>query len=357
MKRNIHLHWLGLALVAATLWLALALPAQVGAHGPADGGASRSDINDLFSVIFWISVPIFLLVEGLILFAIVRYRRRHRHEMPDQVEGNHTLEVTWTVLSFVIIGVVFALTTRFMMTRYEAEANNGSTTPDLTVHVTGYMFNWDYEYFLGAGEETGIKTTRKLTVPANRNVLLEITSTDVQHSFWLPSLAGKIDAVPGYTNTMWLNIKEPGQYTGNCAEYCGTLHYDMLIEVEALEPATFDTWLAGRMTSTEQFVSIGTDLDTPLPQGDAARGAQVFSELGCAGCHGAAPGAGPALAQIASDATSHTGASAEAFLRESILLPCAEQASGYNCQIMPSNYGEKLDAQGLADIIAYLLAN
>jgi len=357
MKRNVHLHWLGLAVAAAALWVALALPAEVGAHGPADGGAARADINDLFSIIFWISVPIFLLVEGLILFAILRYRRRHRHEMPDQVEGNHALEITWTVLSFVIIGVVFALTARFMMTRYEVEATNGDVTPDLTVHVTGYMFNWDYEYFLGAGEETGVKTTRKLTVPANRNVLLEITSTDVQHSFWLPSLAGKVDAIPGYTNTMWLNVKEPGLYTGNCAEYCGTLHYDMLIEVEALEPAAFDAWLAGRMAALGQFVPIGTDLDIPLLQGDAARGEQVFTELGCASCHGAGPGVGPALAQMAADATSREDITAEAYLRESILVPCAYQTVGYNCQIMPSNYGDKLDAQGLADIIAYLLAN
>ena len=357
MKRDVPLHWVGLAAAAAVLLLALALPAGVGAHGPADGGASRGDINDLFSIIFWISVPIFLLVEGLILFAIIRYRRRHRHEMPEQVEGNHTLEITWTVLSFIIVGVVFALTARFMATRYEVEATNGTTTPDLTVHVTGYMFNWDYEYFLGAGDETGVKTTRTLTLPASRNVLLEITSSDVQHSFWLPSLAGKVDAVPGYTNTMWLNVKEPGLYTGNCAEYCGTLHYDMLIDVEALEPAAFDAWLAERMAAVGQFMPVGTDLETPLPAGDAARGEAIFTELGCASCHGATPGVGPALAQMAADAASREDIAPEAFLRESILVPCAEQADGYNCQIMPSNYGEKVDAQGLADIIAYLLAH
>ncbi len=357
MRRDIHLHWVGLVAAAAVLLLALALPAEVGAHGRADGGASRTDINDLFSIIFWISVPIFLLVEGLILFAIIRYRRRHRHEMPEQVEGNHRLEIAWTVLSFVIIGVVFALTARFMMTRYDVAANNGAATPDLTVHVTGYKFNWDYEYFLGVGDETGVKTTRKLTLPTNRNVLLEITSTDVQHSFWLPSLAGKVDAIPGYTNIMWLNIPEAGLYTGNCAEYCGTLHYDMLIEVEALEPAAFDAWLAGRMAAISQFVPIGTDLEAPLPQGDAERGAAIFTELGCASCHGSAPGAGPSLPQMAADATSRQDSAAEAFLRESILLPCAYQAAGYNCQIMPSDYGEKLDAQGLADIIAYLLAH
>jgi len=243
------------------------------------------------------------------------------------------------------------------MTRYDVEADNGTTMPDLTVHVTGYMFNWDYEYFRGAGEDTGVRTTRRLTLPTDRNVLLEITATDVQHSFWVPSLAGKVDAIPGRTNTMWLNVPEPGLYTGNCAEYCGTLHHGMLIEVEALEPAAFDAWLAGRMAALGQFVPIGTDLEAPLPQGDVARGEHIFTELGCASCHGAAPGVGPSLAQMAAEAINREDTPAEAFLRESILLPCAYQTTGFNCQIMPSDYGDKLDAQGLADIIAYLLAH
>ncbi len=353
MKRSVFTPVLGLIALAL---LMLAVPARVWAHGPVSGGASRTDINDLFTILFWISVPVFLLVEGLILYAIIRYRRRRRDEMPEQIEGHGPLELTWTVVSLLIIAVIFVITARFMTTRYQVEADNGEVTPDLTVHVTGYMFNWDYEYFLGAGEETGVKTTRKLTIPANRDVLLEITSTDVQHSFWVPDLAGKVDAIPGYINTMWLNVPEPGLYPGNCAEYCGTLHYDMLIDVEVLEPAAFDAWLADQMASLGRFVPIGTDLTSPLPAGDVARGEQLFGELGCASCHGEQPGVGPALAAMASDARAAEGYTPEAYLRESILVPCAVQATGYNCQIMPSNYGEKLDAQALADIIAYLLS-
>lgn len=353
MKRSLLLRSVGLVALA----LAWGLPASALAHGPASGGAARSDINDLFNILFWISVPVFLLVEGLILYAIIRYRRRKRDEMPEQIEGHRPLEITWTVVSLLIIAVVFVLTARFMTTRYQVEADNGDTTPDLTVHVTGYMFNWDYEYFLGAGEETGVITTRKLTIPANRNVLLEITSSDVQHSFWVPDLAGKVDAIPGYTNTMWLNVDQPGLYPGNCAEYCGTLHYDMLIDVEVLEPAAFDAWLAQQMAATGRFVPIGADLTSPLPAGDVARGEQLFGELDCHSCHGEQPGVGPSLAQMARDARAIDGYTPEGYLRESILVPCAVQAEGYNCQIMPADYGEKLDAQGLADIIAYLLSH
>lgn len=351
MKRSVSAFTLGLVTLAL---LALALPARVWAHGPVSGGAARTDINDLFTVLFWISVPVFVLVEGLILFAIIRYRRRRRDEMPEQVEGHRPLEITWTVVSMLIIAVIFVLTARFMTTRYQVQADNGDITPDLTVHVAGYTFNWDYEYFLGAGEETGVITTRKLTIPANRNVLLEITSRDVQHSFWVPDLAGKVDAIPGYTNTMWLNVDKPGLYPGNCAEYCGTLHYDMLIDVEVLEPAAFDAWLAQHMATTGP---IGIDLTSPLPAGDVTRGEQLFGELGCRSCHGEQPGVGPSLANMARDARAADDYTPEAYLRESILVPCAVQATGYNCQIMPANYGEKLDAQGLADIIAYLLSH
>lgn len=351
-----------LAAGALLVVVALLLPAPALAHGPSDGGASTDDINGLFTIIFWLAVPVFLLVEGLVLYAIwTSHKRHHQSGDPEQVEGNHLLEISWTVLSFAIIAVVFVLTYRFMTTRYEVEATNGDTTPDLTVHVTGYMFNWDYQYYLGDGEspgdDTGITTTRRLTIPANRNVLLEIASTDVQHSFWVPDLAGKIDAVPGYTNTMWLNVKAPGLYTGNCAEYCGTLHWNMLIEVEVLEPAEFDMWLADQMAAAGQFVPVGQDLDTPLPEGDAARGASTFTALGCNACHGEQPGAGPSLPQIAAheDTASEMGFDTFSdYLRESILIPCAYQFEGFNCQVMPGNYSEKLDAQMLADVIAYL---
>jgi cytochrome c oxidase subunit 2 len=201
MKRT-RLHkwlWRAAALVLAVLPLQI-----VSAHGPSDGGANRSDIDGLFTIIFFLALPIFLLVEGLILFAIIRYRRRRTSESPKQVEGNRPLELAWTIISFVIVGVLFVLTYRFMTTEYDAEADNEEGTPDLTVHVTGYMFDWDYEYFLGEGEETGVQTTRKLTVrrtadPANHGL-------DVSAVFGC-DLAGKVDAI-GYTNSIWLKVDD-----------------------------------------------------------------------------------------------------------------------------------------------------
>jgi cytochrome c oxidase subunit 2 len=251
------------------------------------------------------------------------------------------------------------LTLRALQTDYEVEADEGSdeATPDLTVHVTGYMFNWDYDYILGDSEDTGVMTTRQLHIPANRKVLLEITSSDVQHSFWVPELAGKVDAIPGYVNTMWLEVDETGTYTGNCAEYCGLNHYNMLIEVEVMEPQEFDTWLAGQMASTGESVPVGTDMDSVLPPGDVARGEQVFNDLACNACHAEkAQPSGPGLMEMANDATKVEGYTVDEYLRESILLPCEVLAEGWDQCIMPQNYGERLDAQQLADMIEYIKA-
>ncbi|MBN1563802.1 MAG: cytochrome c oxidase subunit II [Anaerolineae bacterium] len=357
MKR--YTLWIGLAL------LLLALPAQALAHGPSDGGADKGKIDDLFMIIGVMAMFVFVFVEGLILRVI--WTRKRGDEEPEQDEGNHILEISWTLISLAIIAVIFVFTYRFMNTEYAAEAQNETGIPDLTVHVEGYMFDWDYEYFRGEGEPTGVKTTTTLTVPTDRLILLEITSRDVQHSFWVSELAGKVDAVPGYTNTMWLNIDKPGTYQGNCAEFCGEAHSEMIIELVAVKPAEFEMWLSQKRAAAGQFVPVGTDLAIQLPTGDAERGARLFNgeeainenTFGCANCHGTAPSpAGPSLAQIRQHMNAHEGYTAAEYLHESIVLPCAYEAEGFSCKAMQSSqFHEKLNAQGLADIIAYLLAN
>ncbi|MBN2304727.1 MAG: cytochrome c oxidase subunit II [Anaerolineae bacterium] len=348
--------WISGLALAGLILVMLAFPAHAWAHGPSEGGASNDDVNRLFRIVLWIAIPIFLLVEGLIVYSIIRFRRRTEDEMPEQVEGNTLLEITWTVMAFVIVTVLFLLTLRALQTDYNVVAGNEDTTPDLTVRVTGYMFNWDYEYVLGDSEETGVMTTLTMTIPAGKNVLLEITSTDVQHSFWVPDLAGKVDAIPGYINTMWLNASKPGLYTGNCAEFCGLNHYNMLIEVDVLESAAFDVWLAEQMAAASEFQPMGIDLESSMPAGDAVRGAGVFNELACNACHQPEENqpSGPSIKNMMHDALSMDEMTADAYLREAILMPCAQLAAGWDQCIMPGNYGERLDAQGLADLIEYI---
>jgi hypothetical protein len=223
------------------------------------------------------------------------------------------------------------------------------------------MFNWDFEYFIADGAETGVITTKEIRVPTGKNVLLEITSTDVQHSFWVPDIAGKVDAVPGYVNTMWLRVDKPGTYLGQCAEYCGLNHYNMLIELVAMEPDAFGAWLNEQEIETTEFVPMATDMESDLPEGDAARGEQVFLDLACTACHQPDKDlpSGPSIWSMIEDAENaeqHGYPSTDAYLRESILLPCERLAEGYDQCIMPQDYGERLDAQGLADLIDYLKA-
>ncbi|NDJ78052.1 MAG: cytochrome c oxidase subunit II [Chloroflexi bacterium] len=359
MKRNLNHSWILMA-ASGVLLIALAFPVQALAHGPADGGADSDTIDDLFLITLIIAIPIFVLVEGLIIYAIIRYRRRQADEIPEQVHGNPPLEIAWTVISFLIIGVLFVLTVRVLNTGYEADAENDEGTPDYVIEVIGYMWNWDFKYYVGDSDQPGVRTPPgTMRIPAERAVLLEITSTDVQHSFWLPDLAGKVDAIPGYTNTMWLQLgsDQVGEtYIGNCAEYCGTLHFDMLIEAEVMDPDEFDTWLAQEEARLGDFIPVGTDLDTPLPfdTADPDRGEEAYNSY-CIGCHGAEDGVGPALTGMWDRAaTRRDGYSAERYLREAIVDPCAYEVDGYSCTLMPDNYGEQMDAQKLADIIEYI---
>ena len=188
-----------------------------------------------------------MLVEEAIVFAIFRYRRRRADEMPEQVEGNHTLEIAWTVLAFVIVGVLFVLTLRALQTDYTVEAERGENVPDLTVHVEGYLFNWDFTCFLDDGEPTGKTTETDHPGPA-RLSCWRSHSRDVRCSFWVPIKAARWTPFRLHQHHVAPG-RRVGLYTGNCAEYCGLNHYNMLIEVDVVEPAAFDAWLAGQMAT------------------------------------------------------------------------------------------------------------
>lgn len=357
--KSFHLkgHWVALL---GVILAALVFPATAFAHGPVSGGVKTDAFNELFTTLMWIATPIFLVVEILLLFAIIRYRRRSRDEMPEQVHGNTPLELSWTIGAFVVIAVVFVLGYKVMREQHLVSAGPDSEfTPDLTIHVTGYMFNWDYEYFLADGEETDVMTTRDLYIPANKNVLLEIASRDVQHSFWVPKLAGKVDAVPGYTNTMLLNVDKPGTYEGQCAEYCGLNHHAMLINVTVMEPTEFDAWLSGQIAQESEFQPVGTDLSVELPTGNPDEGHELIYDLGCNACHAEDNDqpSGPSMDRMAQDAGRMEDVTPEDYLHESIVQPCAQLAEGWEQCIMPQDYGDRMDAQDLADVIAYIMSH
>ena len=339
--------WVAIGLITMAILL---LPASALAHGPSGAGGGDA-FRNTFVVVLAIAAPIFLLVQGLLIFAVVRYRRRSDTEMPTQVTGNRRLEWTWTLGSFAIILVLFGITVRVLA--------DDAGPPDnaMPIDVIGHQFYWEVVY-----PDTGVTFTsasgaEALMIPAERPVVLRITSADVQHSFWVPDWGGKVDAIPGRVNTMWFDFHETGSYVARCAEYCGRAHYSMMMDVEVVDGDTFDAWMHDKVKHIGKREAVGVDLDAPLPAGDPVAGEQVFHGYGCEMCHsltGESRSTGPTLLGIGAKAAERReGYPADRYLHEAIVQPCAYLVNGYPC-IMPEEYGQQMTAQELADLIAYL---
>ncbi len=237
-------------------------------------GPLAETLDNLFMPIFWVAVAVFVLVEGLIVYAVVRYRRRrddNDDELPVQFHGSTKLEISWTILPALVLGLVAVFTIPVVFTLSAEPANA------LQVSVTGQKFWWGYQYPEGQSEfgiEEPIVTANELHIPAGQPVFLTLTSPDVIHSFWTPRLNGKQDVVPGRTHTWSLEAYEPGVYSGQCAEFCGTSHANMRLKVVAHDQAGWEDWVEGMQRPPQKPLS-----------GLAAQGFELFSQKGCAGCH------------------------------------------------------------------------
>ena len=187
---------------------------------------------DLFWLVFWIAAAVFVLVEGALVVIMYRFRRRSADDTPRQIHGNTRLEVMWTILPALLLAGVAVPTVGTIFDL--AEAPPGS----MVVKVTGHQWWWEIEY-----PDLGVVTANEAHIPTGEQVIFELTSDDVIHSWWVPRLAGKMDLVPGRTNTMNLAADAPGTYRGQCAEFCGLSHANMRFRVVAQEPADFEAWV------------------------------------------------------------------------------------------------------------------
>jgi cytochrome c oxidase subunit 2 len=235
----------GLLLVAAVA----ASPAlgDNGGFTPVDPASPNAEgIRDSFLFVSMFIFLIFVLVEGLLLAFVVRYRRKRRERFADgaQVHGATRLELLWTLGPVVILVAIGA----FVFAELPGIANvpsAGAGGERLEVKVTGRQFYWQYEY------PNGVIAIDRMRAPAGVPVRLEVVAPDrdVIHSWWIPALGGKIDAIPGTVNETWFEVEEPGVYTGQCAELCGLEHARMLASVEVLPTVEFDAWLEERRTA------------------------------------------------------------------------------------------------------------
>jgi len=226
----------------------IAAPAALADNGgfapvtPESPNAERIRDTWLFVSIFILAI--FVLVEVLLVTFIWRYRRQRRQRFDDgaQFHGATSLELMWTVAPVVILFLIGGFV--FYKLPGIADVPSASAGGDerLEVRVTGRQFSWQYEY------PNGVVAIDTLRAPAGVPVRLEVTAPeeDVIHSWWIPALGGKIDAIPGITTETWFEAERPGVYDGQCAELCGLEHAQMLASVEVLPPEEFDAWLAER---------------------------------------------------------------------------------------------------------------
>jgi cytochrome c oxidase subunit 2 len=247
-------------------------------------------IVHLSIVILTIMFVIMVLVTVLVVYASIRYRQRPGQPEPEQNLGNTTLELTWTILPFLLLVCIFCLT---VITMKESDPSKGGQDPPPDLTVIGHQFWWELRY-------PGFITANEVHIPVNRRLLVRLEAADVIHDFWVPNLSRKMDMVPGHPNQIWLEADRPGTYLGTCAEFCGNEHAWMRIRVIAQSEADFQTWEAAQAKPPA----------TPATPA-AIRGADFFRTSSCSTCH-AVRGIsdtriGPDLTHIASRETLAAG--------------------------------------------------
>ncbi|MGI8912925.1 MAG: cytochrome c oxidase subunit II [Chloroflexota bacterium] len=250
--------------------IALAVGAALVLSGCGEGanmldphGTGARDIATLFWVILWMAVGVFVVVEGILLYAVFRFRSTAGASLPRQVQGNTPLEIAWTIVpTVVLLGVLLAT-----FTTMKAVA---SPVPNaLEVTVTGHQWWWEFDY-----HQQGVSTAGELHIPVNTDVTLHVMSDDVVHNFWVPELDRKVQAIPGHDNIVPIHATTIGTYHGFCAEFCGLEHALMRFDVIVQSPADYAAWLAGQQAPP-----------TPPATAQEKAGATAFTAHGCPICH------------------------------------------------------------------------
>jgi cytochrome c oxidase subunit II len=274
-------------------WIPILVLALAGCGGPFPQTtlAPKSDlgfaIDHLFTGIFAWAVVVFVIVEGLLLFALIRFRARPGAPMPKATHGHTVLEVAWTLAPALILVMVAVPTIRTIF-KTQAPAPAGA----LRVQVIGHQWWWEYKY-----PDLGVVTANELHVPVGKTIALELTSADVIHSFWAPAVAAKRDVVPGHVNHIVFTPDSIGTYLGQCAEFCGDSHANMRLRVMVEGDSAFQAWVTTQKAPPVE----------PAPNTLAATGKATFQHGACIACHtiqGVSQGLiGPNLTHLATRTT------------------------------------------------------
>ena len=233
-----------LSLSALALVLTGTALAGAGRGAPSADSPNAAGIQDLYWVVLGVTGVIFVIVEGALILFIVRFRGRGRTRTAEgpQIRGHTRLELIWTAIPVVILAGIIAVVF-YKLPGIQDVPAAGAAGPKMTVQVEGRQFYWRYTY------PNGAVSINELVVPAQRPIYLVITAPDfdVIHSWWVPQLAGKMDAIPGKTNNTWFEADHEGIYHGQCAEFCGIQHAMMLTQVRAVSNAEYESWVSRQL--------------------------------------------------------------------------------------------------------------
>ena len=227
-------------------------------------GPYARTIDDLFWLTFWIAVVIFIIVQGVLIIAVIFFRDKEGMPEPKQIQGNHKLELLWTIIPVLILGAIAFPTVRTIFDL--AKEPEGA----LNVEIVGHQWWFEINY-----PEYGITTANILVIPEGTPVRLEMWSEDVMHNFWVPKLNGKRYLVPGQKTYLNLFADNSGEYWAQCGEYCGLSHSKMRARVISLSSSDFEKWI-----ENEQKNAI-----RPLEGSLAAKGEEIYLNAGCTQCH------------------------------------------------------------------------
>lgn len=241
---------------------------------------------DLFMVTVWVTLFIFLVVGGALLWVVIRFRERPgdgNKPMPAQSHGNPLVEIGLIGVSVLLLVIIAIPTLRGIAYMHElpeggesrlgqwfsGELSGEDAEDVLTVNVIGYQWWWAFEY-----PQLGVTTANELVIPKGKVVKLNLRSADVIHSFWLPKIAGKVDLIPGRGNWMWIQGDEVGHYYGQCAEFCGSAHAYMLFRSDVLSDEDFGAWVVAQKQEAVEPLDV-----------EVAQGRELFTSKTCIQCH------------------------------------------------------------------------
>jgi cytochrome c oxidase subunit 2 len=260
-------------LVTALCLLTLAVAACGPEQYPQTTLLPRGDFariaDDLLDTTVKWALVVFVLVEGILIYAIFRFRGKPNDPEPHQTHGNTLVEIIWTVVPAVILAVIAVPTVRAI---FQTNVTPGKDA--LTIEVVGHQWWWEFRY-----PEYNLTTANELNVPVGRTVALRMGSADVIHSFWVPQFAAKRDVFANRETRMWFKAEVEGEYPGQCGEYCGIQHGRMAHRIRAQKPEEFRAWVAHMKTLGPQAKRAGTQ------SREYAAGEKLWTAKGCLACH------------------------------------------------------------------------